>query len=213
MIIDSKLSWQPQITAVCKSFSRKVKHLKRLRVLPKKVLETIYFRSIVPSTSHGMLVWGTCSPTLLHNVELIHLRAAKIIHGLAEVNMETLKHIHWQPLTNVYKLKLISLMYLVHRGLIPKPICDLFHKTEQRHYNLRGTAGFNALKYNYSIGRTSLSYRGPTAWNILPESYKLSGSHASFKQKIKKDQALLGKLSFDKESCLITNKNDDFYHF
>ena len=131
VIIDSKLSWQPQITAVCKSFSRKVKHLKRLRVLPKKVLETIYFRS----TTHGMLVWGTCSPTLLHNVELIHLRAAKIIHGLAEVNMETLKHIHWQPLTNVYKLKLISLMYLVHHGLTPKPICDLFHKTEHRHYN------------------------------------------------------------------------------
>ena len=142
-----------------------------------------------------------------------NLRAAKIIHGLAEVNMETLKHIHWQPLTNVYKLKLIPLMYLVHHGLTPKPICDLFHKTEQRHYNLRGTAGFNALKYNYSIGRTSLSYRGPTAWNILPVSYKLSGSHASFKQKIKKDQALLGKLSFDKESCLITNKNDDFYYF
>ena len=62
VIIDSKLSWQPQITAVCKSFSQKVKHLKCLRVLPKKVLETIYFRSIVPSTIHGMLVWGTCSP-------------------------------------------------------------------------------------------------------------------------------------------------------
>ena len=127
--------------------------------------------------------------------------------------METLKHIHWQPLTNVYKLKLISLMYLVHHGLTPKPICDLFHKTEQRRYNLRGTVGFNAPKYNYSIGRTSLSYRGPNAWNILPESCKLSCSHTSFKQKIKKDQALLEKLSFDKESCLITNKNDDFYYF
>ena len=32
-------------------------------------------------------------------------------------------------------------------------------------------------------GRTSLSYRGPTVWNILPEPYKLTGSYASFKQK------------------------------
>ena len=31
------------------------------------------------------------------------------------------------------------------------------------------------------------------AWNILPESYKLIDSWASFKQKIKKDLALLDK--------------------
>ena len=56
VVYDSKLLWQPQIIAVCKSFSRKVKHLKRLRVLPKKVLEAIYFRSIVPGVTYGMLV-------------------------------------------------------------------------------------------------------------------------------------------------------------
>ena len=64
-----------------------------------------------------------------------------------------------------------------------------------------------------SIGRTSLSYRGPIAWNILPESYKLIDSWASFKQKIKKDPGLLDKLSFEKELCLSTNKNEDFYYF
>ena len=80
---------------------------------------------------------------------------------------------HWQPLTNVFKLKLTSVMYSAYYGLIPKPI------------------------------------RGP----IVPESYKLSDSHESFKKKIKKDQVLLDKLSFEKESCLVTNKDDDFYYF
>ena len=126
VVIDSKLSWQPQITAVCKSFSRKVKNLKRLRVLPRRVLEAIYFRSIVPSVTYGVLVGRTCTLSLLCDVELILLRAAKIIHGLAEVNMETLKRIHWQPLTNVYNLKLTSLMYSAYYGFIPKPICDFF---------------------------------------------------------------------------------------
>ena len=98
---------------------------------------------------------------MLCDVELIHLRAA------------TLKRTHWQPLTNVFKLKLTSVMYSAYYGLIPKPI------------------------------------RGP----IVPESYKLSDSHESFKKKIKKDQVLLDKLSFEKESCLITNKDDDFYYF
>ena len=80
-------------------------------------------------------------------------------------------------------------------------------------YNLRRRDGVKVPKYDYSIGRTSLSYRGLIEWNILPESYKVSDSHASFKKKIKKDQGLLDKLSFEKESCLITNKDDDFYYF
>ena len=162
-----------------------------------------------------MAYWyGEPAPQHCHiNVERIHLRAAKIIHSLADVNMETLKYIRWQPLMNAHKLKLTSLMYSVYHGLAPKSICDLFHKTVPRRYHSRRAEGFNVPKYNYSIGRTSLSYRGPTVWNILPESYKLIDSYASFKQKIKKDLVLLNKLSFDKESCLSINKNEDFYYF
>ena len=68
VVMDSKLSWQPQIIAVCKGFSRKVKHLEQLRVSPRKVLEAIYFRSIAPGITYGILVWGTCSPSLLYDV-------------------------------------------------------------------------------------------------------------------------------------------------
>ena len=104
-------------------------------------------------------------------------------------------------------------MYSVYYGLAPKSICDLFHKTEPRRYHLRRAEGFNVPKLSYSIERTSLPYRGPIAWNILPEPYKLIDSWASFKKKIKKDPALLDKLSFEKESCLSTNKNEEFYYF
>ena len=85
--------------------------------------------------------------------------STKIIYSLADVNLETLKYIRWQPLMNVYKLKLTSLMYSVYYGLAPKYICDLFHKTEPQRYHLRRAEGLNVLKYNYSIGRTSSSYR------------------------------------------------------
>ena len=157
-----------------------------------------------------MLVWGTCSSALLHNVERIYLRAAKI--GLYTALLMLTwrpfkKYIRWQPLINAYKLKLTSLMYSVYYALATN--CDFFHKPEPLHYHLPN--------YSYFIGRTSLSYRGPSVWNILPEPFKPAGSHASFKQKIKNDPALLDKLSFDKESYLSlkygTNKNEDFYYF
>ena len=56
---------------------------------------------------------------------------------------------------------------------------------------------FNGKRSRYKM-QTEYTYRGPIAWNILPESYKLIDSWASFKQKIKKDPALLDKLSFEK---------------
>ena len=65
VVIDSRLSWQPQITAVCKSFSRKVKNLTQLRVLPRRVLEAIYFRTIVPSVTYVVLVFGNLYPLLV----------------------------------------------------------------------------------------------------------------------------------------------------
>ena len=68
VVMDSKLSWQPQIITAYKSFSRKVIHLKQLRVPPRKVLEAIYFRSIAPGITYGILVGGTCSPSLLYDV-------------------------------------------------------------------------------------------------------------------------------------------------
>lgn len=42
-----------------KSFAQKVSALKRIKKLPVKVLEEIYFKSIVPAVSYGIVVWET----------------------------------------------------------------------------------------------------------------------------------------------------------
>ena len=54
LTIDNKLSWQEHIKNVCKSFSNKVAVLKRIKFLPKPVLETIYYKTIIPSVLYGM---------------------------------------------------------------------------------------------------------------------------------------------------------------
>ena len=46
---------------VKKSFSQKVGALKRIKKLPVKVLEEIYFKSIVSAVTYGIVVWGNCS--------------------------------------------------------------------------------------------------------------------------------------------------------
>ena len=42
-----------------KSFVQKVGALKRTKKLPVKVLEEIYFKSIVPAVTYGIVLWET----------------------------------------------------------------------------------------------------------------------------------------------------------
>ena len=85
--IDSQLKWDKQVKMVAKSYSAKLLQLKRLRYLPKSVLEKIYYQSIVASVVYCMPVWGTCLPSKFNELELIHERAARIIFNLRNVNV------------------------------------------------------------------------------------------------------------------------------
>ena len=58
--------------------------------------QSIYFTSTILACN---LVWGTCSPTLLYEVEYIHARAAKIIYRLSDVsNQEALTIAGWESI-------------------------------------------------------------------------------------------------------------------
>ena len=69
LTIDKNLSWNEHIKAVCKTFNKKLGILKRIKFLPKSILETIYFKTIIPSVLYGIAVWGSCSLALMEEVE------------------------------------------------------------------------------------------------------------------------------------------------
>ena len=62
-----------------KSFVQKVGALKSMK-LPVKVLEEIYFKSIVPAVTYGIVVWGNCSYPIMNSLNLVQARAARVIH-------------------------------------------------------------------------------------------------------------------------------------
>ena len=47
LTIDNKLSWLEHIKNVFKSFSKKVAELKRIKILPKPILEIVYYTTII----------------------------------------------------------------------------------------------------------------------------------------------------------------------
>ena len=72
--IDNKLSWSQHIKLTCSSFHMKVKMLRRISFLPKSILETIYFKTVIPSVLYGIVIWG--SGTKLRELEVIRIRTA-----------------------------------------------------------------------------------------------------------------------------------------
>ena len=65
LVIDNRLTRAMHVDHVKKSFAQKVGALKRMKKLPVEVLEKIYFRSIVPAVTYGIVVWGNCSSSIL----------------------------------------------------------------------------------------------------------------------------------------------------
>ena len=94
--IDNHLRWETQ-----------VKKLRRMSYLPIKVKEEIYFKTIISTVTYGLIVWGTCSPSLMKDIERIHARAAKIIHHLPThiSDEDALEVEKWDKIEYIYKRK------------------------------------------------------------------------------------------------------------
>ena len=52
--IDNRLTWKDQHNRVTKSFSAKLRQLKRMKYLPRHVLEEIYQKSVLPTVTYGI---------------------------------------------------------------------------------------------------------------------------------------------------------------
>ncbi|KAL9974522.1 hypothetical protein ACROYT_G011567 [Oculina patagonica] len=114
--IDNKLTWSVHIDSVKKHFTQKVGALKRMRILPKKALEEIYFKTIIPSVTYGISVWGNCSPSALNSLHHIHARAARIVNNLNSTMADDtcLMKSDWLPISYFYKKSVLLLMHKVY---------------------------------------------------------------------------------------------------
>ena len=64
LTIDNQLSWSIQINHVCKSYSKKVSALKCMKYLPQKVLEELYYKTVIPAVAYtGKIVQHYYSKT------------------------------------------------------------------------------------------------------------------------------------------------------
>ena len=121
MIVDSKLNWKSQIDNVPSDLSSKLKKRRRIKSFPPSTLETIYFKGILPSALYGIVVWGSCTPETLQNLENVHIRAARIIHKIhpSIPKTDVLQIANWKSVGYMYKRRVAC---LTHQALYDKEL-------------------------------------------------------------------------------------------
>ena len=109
--VDSNLSWQEHTKSLLKSFNKKIAVHRRIKFLPSPILQTIYFRTVLPSVLYGILVWGSCSPALMDDLECAHIRASKLIFKLSRnSNADQLNKLKgWNNLSFYYTKRLLPM--------------------------------------------------------------------------------------------------------
>ena len=126
--------------------------------------------------------------TLLRKLQSVLNAAARLVSGRRKYDhiSPVLKDLHWLPIRQRIKFKLLLLVFKSINGMAP----DYMRKKIilKKHNGLR-SSGQNLLivpKANRkTYGDRRFSVAGPKYWNLLPKSLRMTTSLDTFKSKLK----------------------------
>ena len=209
--MDNRLRWNSHIKKASSNLSKKVKQLKRMRSLPADILETIYFCVILPSATYGMGIWGSCSLSLLEELEKVHRRAARIIHKIPKQvpRCLILDEAKWKPVSYHSKKRIACLTHQAYYRKHPDVINGLVVK---HLLNRILTDNLEVRQSKTNVGRCSFRHRAAIIWNSLPEVVKVHGNYEVFKKKLSKCSKVLDNICFN-ESSIVTFKDTNTFYY
>ena len=188
--VDNKLSWKSHIDNICKTVSRNIGVMSRLKYyLPSSALLTLYFSLILPYLNYGILAWGNTYHTLLDKLFLLQKKAIRTVFNL---------HIreHTDPLffyhkilkiKDLYTFQLGQFMFNYNSNLLPQIFHDLFQRNSHVHnYPTRRSDEFHLPLMRTVHAQNTFLYTGPRLWNNLDNSLKDSPKFVTFKYKFRK---------------------------
>ena len=208
----NRLRWNSHIKKASSNLSKKFKQLKRMKSLPADILETIYFRGILPSVTYGIGIWGSCSTSLLEELEKVHRRAERIIHKIPKQVPRglLLDEAKWKSISYHYKKRIACLTYQAYCKKQPDVINELAVKHSLNRV-LRDNIRIEVLQSKTNVGRCSFRHRAAIIWNSLPEVVKAHENYEAFKKNLSKYSNVLDNICFNELSTVTFNDTNTFY--
>ena len=193
VIIDSKLNWSPQISAICKKASTTLAFLQRNFFFCPQVVKDRCIKTLVrPTLEYGCSVWDPHQLNHIETLEKVQRRCARFVtgnftmtHGNSQKNLDLLD---WPPLATRRARAKLHLLHRAKSKSIELPLDDLVWEVAPPETRSHSS------QYNFPIPHSSVdshkhSFFPSTIrlWNNLPEHIKATKSFPSFKKSLGKN--------------------------
>ena len=189
LIIDDKLSWKLHIDSICKTISRNIGVINKLKYFfPTPTIFMLYSTLILPYMNYGILAWGNATKHLLDRLLLLQ---KKIIRIACNAGF----HTHTTPLfyekkilkvQELYKYHLGQFMHKYSKNELPHIFSDMFIRNNTVHnYPTRLSKSLHLPLTRTLFANRIFTFTGPKLWNSLDESMKQPQSLPTFKHKLK----------------------------
>ena len=180
--IDNQLKWQAHINKVCKTVSRNLYLLSRIKQFVDSDARMLFYNAHVKShIDYASTLWDGSSEAHLKRLNSLNRRAAKYI--LPDSTLSTdqkLQKLEILPLSKQFLFNKGVIMYKVWNRSLPLYFCQLFSRSAPQYATSR--LNFTTPKPRLDIFKTSLSFSGAQFWNNLPTQIKQAGTLCLFKK-------------------------------
>ena len=188
--IDSKLSWKLHIDNICKTVSRNVGVINKLKhFFPTRILLMLYSTLVLPYINNGILAWGNANKSDLNRLFLIQKKAIRIVtnSGFRSHTNALFLENNILKISDLYLFQLGQFMFKLNRNDLPDIFQDMFLKNSSvHHYPTRQTDSYHLPLTRTLFAHRTLTFTGPNFWNSLKNEYKDAPSLNTFKRKLKK---------------------------
>ena len=184
IIIDDEFSRRPHITSTCKTVSIYLHLLSQLKHFVDTSKQKLFHHAhISPHLTYASTVGDGCSDILLHKVNSLHRRAAKLM--MPDLSLTTdakLQHLRLLPLREKLMLNKAVLVFKACRNSAPQYLKDLFIC-----HNIRAPSRSMILpKHRIDLFKTSFSFAGASHWNSITTRITSCSTLISFKTQLHK---------------------------
>ena len=181
--IDNKLKFDEHIGELCKTSSRLLNSLFRLKRYISADARQLAINSFITSNfNYCPLIWNFSTSKSLNKIESIQKRALRFITENNRIDYISLLDNMGQCTMRVKRLRSLCIeIFKTLNGLNPIYMKDIFKKQDSNK-SQRLKFNLNVPKYNQvKYGRNSLRVLGPMVWNSLPNDVKSLNTLKEFK--------------------------------
>ena len=187
VIVDEKLSWEPHIDKLCKTLSRNIFLLTKLKQLIKTEHCKLFFSAHIKSHfEYCSTIWDQCDAVHFNKVASLFSRAIKVLSPGPKNLSDKLKELDMLPLRQHLNVNKCIFVHKILNSSAPSYLTSLFHPYIQKHtHNTRNSSARLPLP-RLDLNKSSVIFSGLLLWNSLPSAFRTITRTVPFKNIIAK---------------------------